>query len=188
MQHPHLHLGSRQRLSQESTILNMLRMFRTNAHALSITDTTLLHSTHGLILEINVLLWTLAADGILVLEDKDIVVLTEETVDILKSAPSSLRVEEVDDWYEGGVEDGPNDVKLPPQRADTNWGNLYDHKVHDPLAFVNFGGTRVEGSGMQTYICGCTESCSLCSHGKGVDFGRVQPWNTLPSNSKEDVI
>ncbi len=56
---------------------------------------------------------TLGRDSIFVLEDQDILVVSEETVNIFEGAIRGFRIEKVDDWDEGGVEDGPNDIKLP---------------------------------------------------------------------------
>ena len=43
-----------------------------------------------------------------------------------------LWVEEVDDWYEGGVQDRKDDPKLPAYVLDPYGLNLNDDKVRDP--------------------------------------------------------
>lgn len=107
----------------------MLGISRTKSHALAITNTTLLHATHDLVLEINVLLWSLAAGGILILVDKDVMVLTEETIDILKSTTGSFRVKEIYNRDERGVEDSPDDIELPAKGANSNWGDFHNLKI-----------------------------------------------------------
>jgi hypothetical protein len=49
----------------------------------------------------------------LVLEHEDIVMLHEVPVDILESATCGLWIEEIYEWHEGSVEDGPDDVEFP---------------------------------------------------------------------------
>ena len=71
-----------------------------------------------------------ACDGILVAEDEDVLIFAEEAVNVFKFAVGGFGVEaikvysieslddqqedlQVDDGNEGGVEDGPDDVKFP---------------------------------------------------------------------------
>jgi hypothetical protein len=105
-------------------ILHILHVAHAHTSSLSITDAALMHTAHDLVLKVNVLLWSSGADGVLVAEDENVVVLTEQTVDILESSTGCLWVEEVDDWNEGGVEDGPDDVELPLEVLNTDWSDL----------------------------------------------------------------
>ena len=34
---------------------------------------------------------------------------------------------QIDDWYKGGVEDGPDDVEFPLQRLDADGSDLDNH-------------------------------------------------------------
>lgn len=65
----------------------------------------------------------------LVLEHKDVVMLHEVSVDVFESATCCLRVEEIYEWYKRSVEDCPDDVKLPAERADADWSDLYHDEV-----------------------------------------------------------
>ena len=67
---------------------------------------------------------TLGRDSIFVLEDQDILVVSEETVNIFEGAVRGFRVEKIDDWDEGGVEDGPDDIKLPMEGLNADGGDF----------------------------------------------------------------
>ena len=69
--------------------------------------------SHLLMLIIDVCLRPLGARGILVAENEDVLILTEEPIDVFKFAARGFGVEEVDDGDEGGVEEGPDDVEFP---------------------------------------------------------------------------
>ena len=69
---------------------------------------------------LNVSKRTLGRDSIFVLENEDVLVISEETVNIFEGAIRSFRVEKVDYWNEGGVKDGPNDIKLPLEGLDAD--------------------------------------------------------------------
>ena len=62
---------------------------------------------------LNVSKRTLRRDSIFILEDEDVLVVTEETVNIFEGAIRGFGVEKVNDWDEGGVEDGPDNIELP---------------------------------------------------------------------------
>ena len=53
-------------------------------------------------------------------------IFAEHAVDIFETASGGLRIEEVDDRDEGGVEDRPDDVESPAQILNANGCNL-DH-------------------------------------------------------------
>ena len=73
---------------------------------------------------LNVSKRTLGRDGIFILEDEDVLVVTEETVNIFEGAIRGFGVEKVDDWDEGSVEDGPNNIKLPMEGLDADGGDF----------------------------------------------------------------
>jgi diphthamide synthase (EF-2-diphthine--ammonia ligase) len=62
----------------------------------------------------------------LISEHEDVVMLHEVSVDIFQRSACCLGIEQVDEWYESTVENGPDDVELPTERADTDWGD-FDH-------------------------------------------------------------
>ena len=62
--------------------------------------------------------------GISVGEDENIGILAEQPIDIFKGAVCGFRIEEIDNWDEGSVAKGPNDIELPVQRLDAYWGDL----------------------------------------------------------------
>jgi len=53
----------------------------------------------------------------------------EVSVDVLESAACCFGIEEVHEWHECSVEDGPDDVELPAEGADSNGRNLHDDEV-----------------------------------------------------------
>lgn len=53
----------------------------------------------------------------------------EVSVDVLESATCCFGIEEIHEWNERSVEDGPDDVELPTERANANWSNLYNDEV-----------------------------------------------------------
>ena len=75
---------------------------------------------------LNVSKRTLRRNGIFILEDQYVLVVSEETVNIFESAIRGFGVEKVDDWDKGGVEDGPNDIKLPVEGLNADGGDFND--------------------------------------------------------------
>ena len=69
---------------------------------------------------------TLGRDSIFIPEDQDVLVVSEETVNIFEGAVRGFRVEEVDNRDKGGVEDGPDDIKLPMEGLNADGGNFND--------------------------------------------------------------
>lgn len=70
------------------------------------------------LLVLNVRQWTLRGNGIFVLEDEDVAILAEQAIDVFERAVGGFGVKEVDDWDEGGVENGPDYVELPVEILD----------------------------------------------------------------------
>ena len=69
---------------------------------------------------------TLGRDSIFILEDQDVLVVSEETVNIFEGAVRGFRVEKVDNRDEGGVKNGPDDIKLPVEGLNADGGNFND--------------------------------------------------------------
>ena len=65
----------------------------------------------------------------LVLEHKDVVMVHEVSVDILERAACCFGIEEINQWYECSIEDGPDDVELPAEGADADWCDFQDDEV-----------------------------------------------------------
>ena len=82
---------------------------------------------------LDVRLRPLALPSIRVRVHKDILVVSEESVDIFKSSVGGFRVEEIDDGDETEIEDGPDDIELPMQALDPNRRDLDDHEVDNPV-------------------------------------------------------
>ena len=108
----------------------------------------------------DVFLWSLATNCILVPEYEQAWVGAVVLFDIFQTSTCCLRVQEVRQWYKACVEYGPDDIELPLQTLDTDRRDFDDHEIEDPVG----GGA------------GCS---SFCSHGEGVYFGWVKPWDTL---------
>ena len=53
-------------------------------------------------------------------------VFAEEPVNVLEGAVGGFGVEKVDDGYEGGVEDDPDDVEFPAKGLDADRGDFDD--------------------------------------------------------------
>ena len=73
---------------------------------------------------LNVSKRTLGRDSIFILENEDVLVISEEAVNIFEGAIRGLGVEKVDDWNEGGVEDSPYNIKLPLEGLNADGGNF----------------------------------------------------------------
>ena len=73
---------------------------------------------------LNVSKRTLGRDSIFVLENEDVLVISEETVNIFEGTIRGFGVEKVDDWNEGGVKDGPNNIKLPLEGLNADGGDF----------------------------------------------------------------
>lgn len=65
----------------------------------------------------------------LVLEHKDVIVIHEVFVDILKRTASCFRIEQIHEWHEGPVEDGPDDVEFPAESSDADGSDFDDDEV-----------------------------------------------------------
>lgn len=63
----------------------------------------------------------------------DDLVAGEEAVDLLEREVLGLRVEEVDDGNEEGVEDGEVDVRAPADAVDRDGHDFDDEEGKDPL-------------------------------------------------------
>lgn len=50
----------------------------------------------------------------------------EVFVDVFECATGGFGEEEIYDWYEAEVEDGPDDVEAPAESADSDGGDFYD--------------------------------------------------------------
>lgn len=104
----------------------------------------------NLVLSLDVDIWTLGTNGVLVLGDNEtwrrsivLIKIFEGTigytsVSMQNSACqvvvslTSLWVEEVDDWNEDRVEDCPDDPELPLQSLNTDWRDLDDDVICNP--------------------------------------------------------
>ena len=53
----------------------------------------------------------------------------EVSVDILERAACCFGIEEVHEWHECSVKDGPDDVELPTEGADTDRCNFNDDEI-----------------------------------------------------------
>ena len=82
---------------------------------------------------------TLGRDGIFIPEDQDVLVVTEETVNIFQGAVRGFGVEEVDDWNERGVEDGPNNIKLPMEGLNADGGDFDNYQNRLSRTAVTIG-------------------------------------------------
>ena len=69
---------------------------------------------------LNVSKRTLGRDSIFIFEDEDVLIISEETVNIFEGAIRGFGVEKVDYWDEGGIEDGPNNIKFPLKGLDAD--------------------------------------------------------------------
>ena len=95
--------------------------------------------------------------------------LGKDEIDLLEGAASSLRVVEVDDGEENGVQDGEEEVRTPAalaQVVDQDRGNHDDEEVPEPVR----NGRR--GIGLRAGL-------------KRVDLSRVQPRQRQPSGAEE---
>ena len=79
----------------------------------------------------------------------------ENNIDFLETPPPGLGVPEVDDWQEGGVEEGEEEVGAPVDVVDEDGRDHHDQEVEEPVAA---GG---EGVGFRARF-------------EGVDFGGVE--------------
>ena len=96
-------------------------------------------------------------------------IISEQAVDILERTIGCFRVKEIDDRDERGVEDGPNDIESPLQGLDADRCYFDHHKVTDP-------------------VHRCPGGCAFRPIGKGVDFGGIEPGDSLPAYTEEDVV
>lgn len=65
----------------------------------------------------------------LVSEDENVGMIHEVSVDIFQRSSGCLGVKQVDERYEGSVEDCPDDVELPAEVSDADGSNLNDNEV-----------------------------------------------------------
>lgn len=130
--------------------------------------------------------WPLCANSIWVVENEDVVVLAEQTIDIFERAVRSLRVEEVDDGHKRRVKDRPNDVKLPLQRSDTDRGDFNNYgalvRLSEKVTII------VHTHEVNNPIGCCAKSSTLSTHAERVDLGWIEPWDTLEANSEKDIV
>lgn len=85
----------------------------------------------------------------------------EIRVHILKSPLHSFRVEEVDDREEHEIEGCEDDIKSVANVFDAGGGELRADEAEEP-------------------VCGCSGCGTPGTHGEGVDFGLVDPWDHAP--------
>lgn len=53
----------------------------------------------------------------------------EVSVDVLESAACCFGIEEIHEWHERSVENGPDDVELPAERANANRSDFHHDEV-----------------------------------------------------------
>ena len=82
---------------------------------------------------------TLGRDSIFVPEDQDVLVVSEETVNVFQGAVRGFGIEKVDDWNERGVEDGPNDIEFPLEGLDADRGDFNDYQNRFSRTAVTIG-------------------------------------------------
>ena len=82
---------------------------------------------------------TLGRDSIFIPEDQNVLVVAEETINVFEGAIRSFGVEEVDDWDERGVEDGPNNIKFPMEGLNADRGDLNDYQNQFSMTAVTIG-------------------------------------------------
>ncbi|TKW51850.1 hypothetical protein CTA1_1111 [Colletotrichum tanaceti] len=92
----------------------------------------------------------------------------EEAVDLLEAEVLGLRVEEVDEGHEEGVEDAEVDVGAPANVPDADGGDLDDEEGEDPVG----GGGERGGAG---------------ADGQGRVLGRQQPGDGEQADGEEEV-
>ena len=70
----------------------------------------------------------------------------EDIVHIFQTPPGRFRVEEVGDWHERGVEDGPDDVEAILKVLDSGRGDPHDDSVRAPVGAHTQGDALVAGA------------------------------------------
>lgn len=65
--------------------------------------------------------------------NEEIAVIAEIRVNVLESSSGGFGVEEVDEWYEGEVEDGPDDVEAPAEGFDARRRDFDDDEIAEPV-------------------------------------------------------
>ncbi|KAI7498754.1 general substrate transporter [Hortaea werneckii] len=115
------------------------------------------------------------------------VALGEDQVDLLQSPTGSLRVEEVQDREEAGVEGGEEEVGTPANVLDEHW------RDHDNEEVPNLGMLLVQGCGgllwKMTYpVLSGGQSVGFRAGLERVDLSRVQPWQWQPGSTEESNV
>ena len=93
----------------------------------------------------------------------------EPLVDLLEAFAGRFDDEEVNDWDEGGVEDGVEEVEAPVEIVNANRRSLHDDIIEQPIARRGQGG-------------------AFSPHAERVDFGRVEPGRGDPSEAKGEEV
>lgn len=91
-----------------------------------------IHTTppaHLTIFLFNIPQWSRRLRSLFILVHQNILstrVRAEVFVDVFECAAGGFGEEEIYDWYEAEVEDGPDDVEAPAESADSDGGDFYD--------------------------------------------------------------
>lgn len=89
---------------------------------------------HLLLFPLDKLHWALGRGGDVIAENQQAGLASEVRVDIFQRSARRFGVQEVGERYEGAVQNGPDDVKLPGEVLDADLGDFDDH------ATVGLGG------------------------------------------------
>lgn len=92
----------------------------------------------------------------------------EEPIDLLQRQIPRLRIEEVDQWQEEGVEDGKVNIRSPADVSDAHRCNLDDEEGEDPIR-------------------GRREGRRTCANGKGSIVRWQEPGNGQETDGEEEV-
>lgn len=98
--------------------------------------------------------------------------LHEIPVDVFERASGRFGVEKVDEGHKSAIEHGPDDVKLPTKRPNTNGRDLYNNEITEPVC------SRSERSALKVISMILVDLYSLLIrtfvfHREGVDFSRI---------------
>jgi hypothetical protein len=100
---------------------------------------------------------------------------------------TSLRIEEVYDGHESGIEDSENNPEFPSKVLDADRSDFNDDEIGKPrMSVSNF----IYGSNWWNFlpVGRRRHSSALGSHRDGVDLGRIQPGNSKHANTKGNVV
>lgn len=96
--------------------------------------------SHLHLLIIDILLWSLPTNRILVPEHQQAWLIHKVPVDVFEGAAAGLGVEQVDEGDEGEVQDRPDDVEFPAEGADARGGDFDYHEIaRVVVSHVGFG-------------------------------------------------